>query len=139
MIEFPPFAPTLDPVDLVYELKVAGWTPVVAHPERVPWLGGDLDMLALLVDRGALIQVTAASVTGDLGRGPRSCCEWLLDNGVLHFVASDAHNASTRPPLLGRAFRTIHERWGEERALALLRDNPRAVVENRALAPRKNP
>jgi protein-tyrosine phosphatase len=138
MIEFSSLAAAVDPVDLVYELTVAGWIPVVAHPERILWLAGEPDLLAVLVEHGALLQVTAASVTGDLGRGPRACCEWLVDNGLVHFVASDAHDLTNRPPLLGRAFRAIGDRWGEARAVAVLRDNPLAVVENRVLPPRKD-
>ena len=58
---------------------------------------------------------------------------FLLDNDLAHFVASDAHDASTRPPVMSDAFRAIAAGWGEARARRLTEENPRAVLENREI------
>lgn len=126
--------PSLDPGDLVHELVVAGWRPIFAHPEFIPMLARDLDLVADLAAAGALFQLTAMSLTGDFGRTPRQVCHDLLDRGLAHFVASDAHGVDHRPPGLLRARRALAERWGEETAERLTRDNPRAVIEDRPLA-----
>lgn len=120
-------------VHLVHELGVAGWRPVIAHPELIPWLAPDLELVALLVARGALTQVTAMSLTGDFGRRPHNDAVALVEAGLVHFVASDSHGVRRRPPGLRRAYRTIASRWGEEAARRLTTDNPRAVVEDRPL------
>src|SRR5918999_869099 len=120
-------------VPLVHELGGAGWRPVIAHPELIPWLAPDLELVALLVSRGALTQVTAMSLTGDFGRRPHNDAVALLEAGLVHFVASDSHGVRRRPPGLRRAYRTIASRWGEEAARRLTTDNPRAVVEDRPL------
>ena len=77
--------------------------------------------------------VRVYSVTGAFGKRARECCALLLDHDLAHFVASDAHDASTRPPVLSGAFRAIAARWGEERARRLTDDNPRAVLEHRPI------
>jgi protein-tyrosine phosphatase len=123
----------LDPGDLVHELVVAGWRPIFAHPEFIPALARDLDRVADLAAAGALFQITAMSLTGDFGRTPRQVCHDLLDRGLAHFVASDAHGVDQRPPGLSRARRSLAERWGEETAERLTRDNPLAVLEDRPL------
>jgi protein-tyrosine phosphatase len=126
-------------IQLVHELVVAGWRPIVAHPEFIPWLSGDLDLVKRLVALGALTQVTAMSVTGDFGRGPMNETHALIDEGLVHFVASDCHGMQRRPPGLRRAFQTIAGRWGAEVAKRLVSDNPRAVVQNRPLSPSERP
>lgn len=123
----------VDPADLVHELVVAGWRPIFAHPEFIPALARDLDLVADLAAEGALFQLTAMSLTGDFGRTARQVCHDLLDRGLAHFVASDAHGVDHRPPGLSRARRAVAERWGEETADRLTRHNPRAVIEDRPL------
>lgn len=137
LLEFPSLPIGPDAREIVHELVVGGWFPVLAHPERIPWLAEDPDLLADLVERGALFQVTAMSVTGDFGTRPHACCAFLLDEGFVHFVASDAHNAITRPPRLSGAFRTIAEGWGEETARKLMQENPAAVLAGRPVEQRK--
>lgn len=126
-------------ISLVHELSVAGWIPVVAHPEFIPWLAGDLELAARLVELGARMQLTAMSVTGDFGKGPQADTHALLEAGLAHFVASDCHGTQRRPPGLRRAYQMIAGRWGAETAKRLVSDNPRAVVQNRPLAEVERP
>ena len=119
--------------DLVHELAVAGWRPILAHPEFVPWMAADPEAVARLVGLGALAQVTAMSVTGDFGRRAQADAHRLIDAGLVHFVASDSHGPRRRPPGLARARQAIAARWGEEEARRLVEDHPRAVVEDRPL------
>ena len=130
LLELSPVPVGPDPRAIVHELAVTGWRPILAHPERIPWLAEDPASLAELVGRGALLQLTAMSVTGALGRRAKECCTFLLENDLAHFVASDAHDASTRPPVLSDAFRVIADRFGEVRARRLTEDNPRAVLQD---------
>ena len=120
-------------VHLVHETTIAGWRPILAHPEVIPWLAPDLDLLAHLVRMGATLQLTAMSVTGDFGRRPMEDSHRMLEAGLVHFVASDAHDTRRRPPGLRRACLMIASRWGEDLARELSVDNPRAVLEDRPL------
>ena len=120
-------------IHLVHELSVAGWRPILAHPEFIPWLAPDTALVERLVALGATTQVTAMSVTGDFGRRPQNDVFDLLDAGLVHFVASDSHGVRRRPPGLKRAYDLIAGRWGADVARRLVADNPRAVVTDRPL------
>jgi protein-tyrosine phosphatase len=125
--------PPVDAQSMVHELVIAGWVPVIAHPEFVPWLHGDLDATAGLVARGALLQVTAQSLVGQFGPRPAAFCAELIDAALLHFVASDTHGLLRRPPGLSRARALVAERWGEATARAIFELHPEAVVADRPL------
>jgi protein-tyrosine phosphatase len=73
-------------------------------------------------------------VTGDFGRRAWEAATELIDSGLVHFVASDAHGRLQRPPGLSRARSEISRRWGERSARHLTEDNPRAVLEHREIA-----
>jgi protein-tyrosine phosphatase len=125
--------PRLDAAALAHEVLVAGWVPVFAHPELIPLLAGDLPLMRRLAEMGACFQLTAMSVTGEFGKRTRDVAAALLDEGLVHFVASDAHGVDWRPPLLGRAREAIARGWGDEVARQLTADHPRAVVADRPL------
>ncbi len=120
-----------DPAGILHEVRVLGWRPIVAHPELYRWL--DDDGIESLLEVGALLQITAMSVTGDLGRTARKRSRRLLDQGIVSLVASDCHGIDWRPPGLSKARAEIASIWGEEAAILLTEENPRSVLENRAL------
>ena len=126
--------PGPDPMELLHELQIRGWRPIFAHPEFIPSLHQDLDLLAELVAAGALLQVTASSLLGTFGRQARRIASRLVDAGLVHVVASDAHGITWRPPDLGEARREIASRWGEETAWRLCVGHPRAIIQDRTLA-----
>jgi protein-tyrosine phosphatase len=122
-----------DAYELIHELAVSGWRPILAHPELIPWLADEPDLVARLVGLGATVQVTAMSVTGEFGRRAQSDVHQLLDDGLVHFVASDCHGMSRRMPGLSRARRLVEARYGDELAERIFDQNPRAVVADQPL------
>jgi protein-tyrosine phosphatase len=87
------------PVELherLYDLRRKGFVPVLAHPERNPELQRHPDLLDPFVAGGTLVQLTAASVDGRLGAAPRRAALALLQRGLAHLVASDAHAPGVR-------------------------------------------
>lgn len=94
---FSPVAALLESVVLGIVARRRG--VVLAHPERSPAFLGDRGRLAELVRRGARVQVTAASLTGQFGRRVQRFTLELLQHRLVHVVASDAHGASGRPPM----------------------------------------
>lgn len=115
------------------ELIKRGIRPIFAHPERVASLAGDPDRARRLVERGATMQLTAASLLGEFGRRARAAADEFLEEGVAHFLASDAHGAAWRTPGLSEARGLVAAVYGEEVARRLTEDNPLAVLEDRAL------
>lgn len=122
------------PESLLFELDIVAWRAIFAHPERVPWLMEDRELIRRLVASGAKTQITAMSLTGELGKMAQDASYWLLENGLTHFVASDCHDTQRRLPGLKRAYQEVSKVWGDEMAEELFVDNPQAVLENRPLA-----
>ncbi len=123
----------LDAEGLTQELRLEGRRPIFAHPEFVPELAQDFDLMRRLIDRGALFQVTAMSLTGDFGRRLRIVAGRMVEADLIHFAASDAHDPTRRPPGLSRAYRHLAKKYDESLARRLTSENPRAVIENRPI------
>jgi protein-tyrosine phosphatase len=96
LLEFPYRGWPLSLEATVFELDLGGVKPVLAHPERNAEVQSDPERLRPLVSAGALVQITAASLEGGLGRGPQRAARALLELGLAHVLASDAHGPSVR-------------------------------------------
>jgi protein-tyrosine phosphatase len=120
-----------DPVEVIYETEIAGYIPILAHPERLPWLMADFGLMAALVENGALCQLTAMSLTGELGPGLRERSLRLIEKGWVQFVASDTHDLIARRPGLAKVRATLTKDFDERTANELLLLNPRLVIENK--------
>lgn len=105
-------------------LRRNGIATLVAHPERNKSLMKDPARLQLLLDEGALVQVTAAAVIGKFGDSAKACARYFLDRNWVTIVATDAHNINYRPPLLREAAIKIARRYGEDVARRLVVEAP---------------
>lgn len=125
----------------LHAIQLDGWTPVIAHPERNAVFQRHPDLLAGLVDLGVKVQVTATSLTGAFGRAAKQAAEMMLRRRLVHFVATDAHNPSRRPPAMAEARAALQRICGTQVMRALTIDNPRAVLDNQPLPfdPEPNP
>jgi protein-tyrosine phosphatase len=95
----PPFTPIVTGLDgVVTALQSAGHRVVLAHPERCPALHREPQMVESLVRSGVLTSVTAGSLVGRFGGEVRRFARRLVEQGLVHNVASDAHDAIRRPP-----------------------------------------
>jgi protein-tyrosine phosphatase len=120
---------------LLAKLDAAGLTGILSHPERNAGIMARPGVVRSLVDRGCLIQVTAAALTGGFGSGVRQVAELLVKQGLVHFVSSDAHSPRSRPPRLSDAFERVTEIAGQEMAVELFCTNPTAVACGRDVVP----
>jgi protein-tyrosine phosphatase len=110
-----------------------GIVPIITHPERNPRLVQNLVMVRSLVELGCLVQITANSITGYWGEAARNSCFRLIDESLVHVVATDAHNLKSRPPILSTARDAIRTRYSEELANALCVTIPAAIVSGAAV------
>ena len=122
-----------DPREVFHELKVAGLRAIVAHPERVRWLMLNPGLIEALRDAGARFQLTAASVTGNLGPAAAGACRFFFDAGWADFVASDAHDTTRRGPSLREAHEHVATSYGPDVAQRIFHDHPRAVLADEPL------
>jgi protein-tyrosine phosphatase len=119
--------------DSFSRLLQLGITPVITHPERNPILQKTPLRILQWVELGCAIQVTGSAFTGRWGDGAARTAEWLLRREAIHVLASDGHDAKSRPPVLAAARAAVAAKCGEERAQALVDDNPRAIVSGQPL------
>jgi protein-tyrosine phosphatase len=125
LVEFPYYGWPLGLEETLFGVAAAGLTPVLAHPERSAEIQGAPERLEPAVRAGTLIQVTAASLDGRLGRTSRRCALELVERGLAHLIASDAHAPSIRGVGMSAAAEAVGDR-----ALArwLTVEVPRAIV-----------
>jgi protein-tyrosine phosphatase len=114
--------------EIFARLMDAGMIPVITHPERNGLLRQRLEQIAAWVERGARVQVTAQSLTGEFGRRAQEFSCDLLDHGLVHVLASDAHDTERRPPRLDAAYRWVSRHYSEALAEALCVANPQAAL-----------
>lgn len=127
LVELPDFSLPPGLTETYYDLQLAGLTPILTHPERNPTLVEDPDRLAEWIRGGVLIQVTADSLTGHKGKPAQRMAFSLLEKRWVHFLATDAHNTTSRPPRLRAAHDLVAERFSPSYAHALCITNPLAV------------
>ena len=117
----------------LHEMQLSGVRPVITHPERNRILRAHPERLRKWVRQGCFVQVTGGSLTGTFGAvSQKDALQWIRE-GLVHFVASDAHNTRTRPLRLQPAYDAILNQFDEEKARALFLDNPLAAFEGREL------
>lgn len=133
LVEFNEFAipPAMD--HTLYEIQLAGLRPVITHPERNAILRTQPERLEKWVASGCYSQVTGGSLLGRFGPGAQQTSEQWIARGVVHFVASDAHNLTGRPHKLREAYEVVDSGFGKEIAEALFTQNPLAAFEGRPL------
>lgn len=114
----------------VFQLVAAGYVPVITHPERLTWIEDHYQVFVDLTKQGAWMQITAGALTGAFGPRAKYWGERFLGEGVTHILATDAHSAGRRAPLLSQA-RAIAERMlGPEEALLLVEGRQTALMRN---------
>lgn len=132
LLEFPPSDMPRHALDVVHEMRVLGIVPIIAHPERNRGIAADPDQLSQLIEAGALGQVTSQSLTGRFGSRVQKIAADLCRKQLIHFVASDAHNVTSRPFLLREAYDWIEEQLGERYA-AYYAQNAEKIIADEEL------
>jgi protein-tyrosine phosphatase len=127
LVEVPDYGLPPALAETFYELQLAGLTPILTHPERNPTLQNEPGRLADWLRGGMLMQVTADSLTGHKGKKAERMAHDLLEKRWVHFLATDAHNTSSRPPRMREAHNLVATRYGASYAHALCVTNPLAV------------
>lgn len=114
----------------VFEIMAAGYLPVITHPERLTWIEDHYSMFVDVAKRGAWIQITAGAILGKFGSRAQYWSEKLLSDGVVHIIASDAHNTGRRSPKMADAYERASKIVGKLEASKMVYDRPRAILED---------
>ncbi|MBM7833057.1 tyrosine-protein phosphatase [Clostridium sardiniense] len=96
LVEFPMRRIPSEAADYMYELKLRGITPIIAHPERYSEAIKNPGILNPFIEEGCLFQLNAGSIRGFFGKDVKKTAETLIKNNIYSFIGSDAHNNSSR-------------------------------------------
>ena len=116
--------------ELFFAVLAAGYVPILTHPERLHWVKSRYDLIQRLFAAGVWMQITAGSLAGAFGRNAQYWAERMLDEGLVHILASDGHDTERRPPILSRGRQLAAARIGETEAEHLVVTRPTGVLCN---------
>lgn len=113
----------------VYELVSEGYNPILAHIERYACLTKQSEHIEELIEMGAYMQVNAATVLGKMGFSQKRFCRKLLQEHLIHFIASDAHDLQKRKPNLLECKKYVEKKAGVDYANEIFIENPQLLLE----------
>ncbi|WP_332748250.1 tyrosine-protein phosphatase [Hydrogenophaga sp.] len=114
----------------VFNLIVAGYTPIITHPERLTWVESHYPVFQQLIAQGAWMQVTAGALTGVFGKRAQYWGERFIGEGHAHLLATDAHSTGRRLPRLSEGLEVARRLVGDREASRLVTERPTAVLKN---------
>lgn len=123
LVEFDPMAERIYIRNSLREILGTTYKPVIAHVERYAKIMDDLSVLRELKKMGVLVQVNAASVTGDNGMRTKNNVKKLLKEHLVDFIGTDAHSDGRRAPYMEKCADILYKKYGADYADALLGDN----------------
>ena len=128
LVEFSDFLIPKTSDEIFASLIRAGMRPIVTHPERNQLLQGRLELIENWVAQGVMMQVTGGSLLGRFGRTAGKAAAEIMAHGLVHFVASDAHDTRHRTTALVEAREHVSKQYGSEAADRVFEENPRAAL-----------
>ncbi|HAX73235.1 MAG TPA: capsular biosynthesis protein [Firmicutes bacterium] len=129
LIEFPMNDIPMYAEDVIYELKLMGITPIIAHPERYPKVIEDPNIMHKFLTLGALSQVNVGSILGLFGEKVQETAYILMEHNMVHLSATDAHSCRRRAPKMQKALTQV-TKLDPEMARLLFMENPFKVYNN---------
>ncbi|MBL8566237.1 MAG: capsular biosynthesis protein [Hyphomicrobiaceae bacterium] len=120
--------PQLD--TMFFNVLVAGYVPILTHPERLTWIEHRYSLMQQLAARGVWMQITCGSLSGRFGKRARYWAERMLDEGLVHVLATDAHDPARRPPDLAEGRQRAARRVGDIEAEHLVSTRPSGILNN---------
>lgn len=112
------------------QLLDAGYIPIVAHPERYYFVQHDRHLLWDFAEMGCVLQVNKGSPLGRFGSAPRRISHYMLERGLVHILASDAHSDTARTPYLADVRRFLMDFCGDGCPQLLLERNPAHILHD---------
>lgn len=131
LAEFPFDAPGEYINSMLKKTTAMNYRPVIAHPERYSAVRRDPALLPDWFDRGYILQLNKGSILGAFGSRVRTTALEMLDSGLCHVIASDAHGSISRTPSIANLIDFLNDRYKPEYIALLLDENPRRILENR--------
>ena len=115
--------------DLIYNLSLEGYVPIIAHAERYPYVEKNISYLYEPIKMGALVQINYSSMNSH-----PYITKKLLEKNMVHFIGTDAHQSKWRNPNIYDEKRSIIDIIGENKFNSLSFMNPQKVIDDEFIA-----
>jgi len=131
LLEFPFVGLPLCTKDVIFQLRLQGVRPIIAHPERYGEFQQEPERFYRFAVDGILGQVTAQSLLGGYGPQPKRTAELFIKHRWAQIIATDTHGPTNRPPILSEAVQAAAALIGEEEARKMVTETPQRILEGR--------
>lgn len=135
LLELPMFEMPIFVEDLIYNLLLKGYVPIIAHPERNKKIIDDPNILYNFINKGALAQLNLPSLEGRYGNDVKTTVEILLKHNMIHFVGTDAHSKHDRSPRVKNSLNTLKNLVDDKIYEQITYTNASKVIEDREIHP----
>ncbi|MGE4589166.1 MAG: tyrosine-protein phosphatase [Acidaminococcaceae bacterium] len=120
--------------EFLYEVQIKELIPIIAHPERHPYLAKHPRLLHQWARNGALVQCNVGSFSGKFGTEVKDFANLLLDNNMVHFLGTDAHSVEHRHTDATSGIELISGRITPQMLEQITRINPAAILRDEYLS-----
>lgn len=117
--------------NLLYELRILGIVPIIAHPERYMYIIEKPTMINEFIQENCLFQINSGSITGIFGKEIKKVAEILIKNGIANFIASDSHSTNRRRPNMKKPLELVSS-MNRDIIMQIL-DNPEKLLNNQEI------
>lgn len=135
LIEFDFLSDGYSQTQILSDVLKAGYSPVIAHPERYLSVQSEPEIVNRWTRMGCLLQINRGSLLGRFGPAAQGLSLELVDRGFAAVVASDAHGSVHRTPWLSDVYTLLEREFSPEAARCLLLDNPKRILKNEKIPP----
>jgi protein-tyrosine phosphatase len=126
------FKPGVSPTDMrqgLQKIWETGYQPVLAHVERYQCIVENPDYAGEMVDIGAKLQTNYDAVMGGQGRGVKKCLQTLLENGLIDYLGTDAHDTKKRTMQPGSCIRYLYDHYEQDYVTEICYGNGRSLLD----------
>ena len=133
LFEIPLNARPLNLYDVIYEMQRNRLVPILAHPERYPFIQEETDILYELVDMGVLLQANFGSIIGQYGTSSQYLVRKMFENNYVHFLGSDVHRENTIYKKIPKCLEVISDIIGDDKLKEITTTNPSLALDNKRI------
>ncbi|MGN0997995.1 MAG: tyrosine-protein phosphatase [Faecousia sp.] len=135
LIEFSFRSTGEEETEILEDLVRVGYRPLIAHPERYPYVWEDPELINLWTQMGCLLQINRGSLFGRFGSGPQRMAIELVDRGFAAVISTDSHSPRVRTPWMKDIQALLSQEYSPELAQDLLLRNPQHILKNEPVPP----
>lgn len=130
LFEFPLNNKMFNDVNMIMKIKHAGYVPVLAHPERYTYVQENINLICEYIRTGAVIQSNFGSIVGTYGKEAKKTLEKLLENDMVHILASDTHRNGYVYENIDKILKEVSKHASKEQIKQLTYDNPKCIIQH---------